>query len=185
MTRSLKRSVQLHTSCASIFENETVAHFGPGSTCSWLDNNGTFLVISLGRFSSLTDGMILHSVSPLTGFSNANTEFWRTSTPVLKAQGTSLSASGAEIGQCSLQLTWEELVALKASGALVRTGGLGLLSRPPNFLVWACLGAGHTSGVCPSRREGAAECFQYHEVKQVWEWMGLEGPAVLGFDSGL
>ncbi len=89
------------------------------------------------------------------------------------------------IGPCSLNLTWEVLVALKAEGALVRTGGLGLLSRPPNFLVWACLGAGHTSGDCPSRRQGAAECFKYNEIQNVWEWMGLDGPGVLGFDSGL
>jgi hypothetical protein len=185
MTRSLKRSVRQHTSCTTIFEKDTVAHFGTGSTCSWLDSNGTFLTISLGLSSSITDGMILQSIGPLTGFSNENTKFWRTSTPVLMAQGTSLSVLGPEIGQCSLQLTWEELVALKAQGALVRTGGLGLLSRPPNFLVWACLGIGHTSGDCPSRREGAAECFQYNEAQRVWEWLGLEGPEVLGFDSGL
>jgi hypothetical protein len=185
MSRHLKRSVQLHTSCSSIFENETVARFGSGSTCSWLGSNGSFLFISLGKFSSLTNGTILHSVSPLTGFSNANTEFWRTSTPVLMAEGASHIALGAELGHCSLQLTWEELVALKAGGALVRTGGLGLLSRPPNYLVWACLGSGHTSGDCPRWRAGTGECFQYNEVQRVWEWMGLEGPTVLGFDSGI
>ncbi len=187
MRRSLKRSVLLHTSCTSIFDNETVARFGLGSTCSWLDKNGSYLSISLGRFSSLADGMILRSVGPITGFSNANTEFWRTSTHVSLEQGVSLSAFGtdSDVGQCSLPMTWEELVVLKASGALVRTGGLGQLSRPPNFFVWACLGAGHTSGDCPSRRQGAAECFQYNEAQRVWEWMGLDGPEVLGFDSGM
>jgi hypothetical protein len=131
--------------------------------------------------------MNLQSIGPITGFSNANTEFWRASIPVMMEQSISLSplVPDSGIGPCSLNLTWEVLVALKAEGALVRTGGLGLLSRPPNFLVWACLGAGHTSGDCPSRRQGAAECFKYNEIQNVWEWMGLDGPGVLGFDSGL
>jgi hypothetical protein len=98
-------------------------------------------------------------------------------------------------GPCRLNITWERLVALKAAtasaaaagAAEVMTGGLGQLTSPPDRVVWACVAQRRTAGGCPTRVGGGAamECFIYIESDGWWEWMGPDGPSLLGMGPPL
>jgi hypothetical protein len=163
--------------CDSVFDPETVAELGSGAACAWLGGDATQLAARLGR-PGLASGTLVRGAPPAVGYSNSHTDFWRAGVPVVAS------------GPCQLNITWEGLVALKnataraASTGLaeVRTGGLGRMAAPPDRVVWACVAQRRTTGGCPARAGGGAamECFAYVEGAGWWEWMGPDGPGLLG-----
>ncbi len=171
MIRHMPRAVQVHRSCNSIFDSRTLTILGQGSSCFWLGGDGKVLVIKLGKLSVITNGTLLSSVAPNVGYSNSNTEFCTSSVPVY---------INSTEGTCALNMSWESIIALKVQGAPIRTGGLGNLAIPPDRMVWVCVGKNQTTGICSTTHEVAAECFIYHESEMRWEWIGLNGPQILG-----
>ena len=175
--------------CAAYFDAASVAALGPGAQCFW--PGPALLAVRLGAASrragapgGLANGTVLRAAGPVAGFSNGNTDYWRTAVPVAVVPDDDASGAvgGGAPAACALGLRWEELVELKVTGERVMSGGLGLLARPPDLLVWACVPATRATGGCSAgRAAGAAECFMYNESAAGWVWMG-GGPEQLGID---
>jgi hypothetical protein len=170
------------TPCSAYFDAASVSALGPGAQCFWPSTAtlavrlGTHRRIGGGGGGLLANGTVLRAAGPLVGFDNGNTDYWRT--PVAVAVVPDDDGGGG--AACALTLRWEELVALKAAGERVMSGGLGLQARPPDLLVWACVPAARAAGGCAAgRAAGAAECFVYNETGMAWSWMG-GGPEELG-----
>jgi hypothetical protein len=164
--------------CESVFDPETVAALGGGAACFWHGGDARVLAARLGQPGGLANGALVRGAPPAVGYGNSHTDFWRAGVPLVAD------------GPCRLNITWERLVALKAAtasaaaagAAEVMTGGLGQLATPPDRVVWACVAQRRTIGGCPARAGGGAamECFVYLEGGGWWEWMGPDGPNLLG-----
>jgi hypothetical protein len=178
----LVRSAAAAADCAAVFDAATLAALGPGAACAWpAPDAGRTLLVRLGDGVGgvgLAGGTLLRSRGgPLAGYANRNTDLWYTSVAVAAAPGSGPPPA------CELRLGWEDLVALKARGERVRTGGLGALAAPPEYVVWACVERRLAAGACPPGPDDSAVCFRFGETRAAWEWLGPDGLALLGFSG--